>query len=330
MQRLLTSMVKDPQTSGDTDGAAAASGPSKPTPNLGRGARKTAGQVQRAGRDMVLAAQTVAADTQLAAAKTRRITRDAKAILKRVRASVDAREVAGGLAGLTAGEVMGGAIGGVVGTLFGGPLGAAVGAELGAFTGGMLGMKLGTDAAHDFVAGQEAGNEKPVGGMLEPEVPNNETQKSTGRMGEIVGLASGASIGRIVAGPVGGVIGAVIGEVVGGQIGSDAPKPAGSPQSKPVLAGSDRLNRFGKRVAGESATILVGGAVGSLFGPVGRAAGRRVGFVVARQIEWDKLTEPLPEHQPAPVAALVPPLPDAELAPVDGTATVEAQQDAAT
>ena len=41
------------------------------------------------------------------------------------------------------------------------------------------------------------------------------------RLGEIVGLTSGAAVGRIVAGPIGGLVGAALGEIVGGQVGQE-------------------------------------------------------------------------------------------------------------
>jgi hypothetical protein len=65
------------------------------------------------------------------------------------------------------------------------------------------------------------------------------------------------------------------------------------------------LNRLGRRTAGEAATILAGGAFGAVFGPGGRAAGRRLGLVVGRQIEWEKLSIRPRDAQPdrAPRAA---------------------------
>lgn len=267
------------------------------------------------GRDIVQVAQDMLADSQAAVSRGKQVARDATTAFKRIRAAVDPREVAGGLAGLTAGEVMGGAIGGVVGTLVAGPFGTVLGAEVGAFTGGILGMKLGADAVTGLVEKQQAApgakpkakpkpeKSKPVSAPPAGTKPDN-----SARMGEIVGLASGASLGRLVAGPVGGLVGAVVGEVIGGQVAKDRSSsgepPASAPQSQIAAGASVHLNRLGKRVAGESATILVGGAVGSIFGAGGRVVGRRVGFVVARQIEWDKLTDPLPEEQlaAAPVA----------------------------
>jgi hypothetical protein len=262
------------------------------------------------GRDIVEVAQGMLADSQAVVARGKQIARDAKTAFKRIRAAVDPREVAGGLAGLTAGEVMGGAIGGVVGTLVAGPFGTALGAEVGAFTGGMLGMKLGADAVTGLVEKQQAvPSAKPKAKpKSEKSKPTNSPAASvkpenSARMGEIVGLASGASLGRLVAGPVGGLVGAVVGEVIGGQVAKDrgaaAERQPAAPQSQIAAGTTVRLNRLGKRVAGESATILVGGAVGSIFGAGGRVVGRRVGFVIARQIEWDKLTDPLSEDEPA-------------------------------
>lgn len=222
---------------------------------------------------------------------------EAKETVRQIRGAIDPREVAGGYAGLTAGEVIGGAVGGVAGAVMGGPPGAVVGAEVGAFTMGMLGLKLGMDAVHDFVETRQgsdpdgqvapvtdaAANPNQVGSLLGSRIK--------GRMGEIVGLTSGATAGLAVAGPAGGFVGAVVGETVGGRFRQEAARFLAA--RDPLLLPRDRatlwLDRFGKNTAGEAATVLVAGGIGALFGPSGFKVGNRIGRVVSKRIEWDKL-----------------------------------------
>ena len=274
-------------------GRAGAALPLRVARNVGRNVASTAGQVQRIGKGLADVAHAVALDRRNARAKGKQLVVDARVLLKQARATVDPREIAGGFAGLTAGEVVGGAVGGVAGTLVGGPAGAIVGAELGAFTAGMLGMKLGADAARDLTITKGSAR-TPAPPATGDAVATGATDPKRGeRLGEIVGLTSGAAVGRIVAGPIGGLVGAALGEIVGGQVGQETagvrPIAAAVP-AQPTMGAAKRLNRLGKRTAGEAATILAGGAVGAVFGPGGRAAGRRLGLVVGRQIEWEKLS----------------------------------------
>jgi len=279
--------------------------------NVGHNVAITAGQVQRVGKGLADVAQAVAFDRRNARAKGKQLVVDARVLLKQARATVDPREIAGGFAGLTAGEVVGGAVGGVAGTLMGGPAGGIVGAEVGAFTAGMLGMKLGADAARDMT-GAKGGAQTPAPTATGHAVAAGAAGPKRGeRLGEIVGLTSGAAVGRIVAGPIGGLVGAVLGEAVGGQVGQETvgAKPAAAVPAQPAMGAAERLNRLGKRTAGEAATILAGGAVGAVFGPGGRTAGRRLGLVVGRQIEWEKLSIHPRDVQPAraPRAARIAP-----------------------
>lgn len=202
---------------------------------------------------------------------------EVKVALQQVRQAVDPREVAGGFVGLTAGEAIGGAVGGVAGAMVAGPPGAIAGAEVGAFTAGMLGLKLGMDAMQDLST--QPARQRPVRVMR---------RKLHGRMGEIIGLTSGATVGLVVAGPPGGLVGAVVGETLGGQInkgfsGAALRRPGGKDGM------TQWLDRFGKNTAGEATTVLVAGSVGSLFGVTGLKVGQRIGRVVAQRIEWDRL-----------------------------------------
>ena len=122
------------------------------------------------------------------------------------------------------------------------------------------------------------------------------------RIGEIVGLTSGATLGLVIAGPAGGLLGAVLGETLGGRVGANVAKlPAENDVSslpKPGERASQWLDRFGKKTAGEATTVLVAGSVGSLLGPSGIKVGQRVGRVVGQRIEWDKLSKAPPEKLP--------------------------------
>ncbi len=262
--------------------------------------------------------------------KGRKIIRGTKDTLKQIRAAVDPRVVGGGVAGLTAGQVVGGAVGGVFGVVIAGPAGAVVGAEVGAFTAGVLGLKLGVDAVHDHLEKKRAGQaSKPEASdpavPSDPGKPSQKTsagrflqRKTSERVGEIVGLTSGASVGLIIAGPAGGVVGAVLGEALGGHMGEDMAKSRstkGTPAlKKPKESVSQWLDRFGKTTVGESASMLVAGSVGSVFGPGGRLVGQRVGLIFGKRIEWHKLgrereggaepaTRPLLPETSSPVGA---------------------------
>jgi len=280
---------------------------------LKQGAAGAAQRARLAGRDLAGTVQTVAADPLRARARGRELVLGAGETLKQLRSAVDHREVAGGLAGLTAGEVMGGAIGGAAGVFVAGPAGAIVGAEVGAFAAGMLGMKLGTDAVRDFVGTTPDGAiVAPVGGAAQAEEAILKRQSSE-RLGGVIGLTSGASVGRVVAGRPGGWIGAAIGEAVARQAGG-GPAKAASGSAGPVQAGPGKnpalwLNRFGKNTAGEAATILLAGSIGSIFGPGGRSVGQRLGLIVGRQIAWDNLVGPTTETaavgSPAPLATAI-------------------------
>jgi hypothetical protein len=256
--------------------------------------------VQRVGRELAGATRAVAADRQLAAAKSRQLIEEAKRLVEQARATADPGEVAAGFAGLAAGEVMGGAVGGVVGALVGGPPGAILGAEVGAFTGGMLGMKLGTDAVHDFV-GVQVVSTAPQSESNDGELSGSSDSRETAvGVGTIVGLTSGASVGRLVAGRAGGAVGAFVGQAIARQLEQ---VPTGA-APKADISATERLNRFGKRTAGEAATILVAGAIGSVFGSGGRAVGRRFGFVLGHQITWEQLSLPSLEGQTAVALSL--------------------------
>jgi hypothetical protein len=259
---------------------------------VGRNLLRTAAKAQRVRRDLTQVAQVTAADRRRAVVKGKQVVDDAKVLLKQARRTVDPNEIIGGFAGLTAGEVVGGAVGGIAGTIVGGPAGAIVGAEVGAFTGGMLGVKLGTDAVRDF-GGTPDVSPPALSAEMNGEQTDYDKAKRPTRIGEIVGLTSGASVGRIVAGPIGGVAGGILGEAIGGQVGKEAKnvraEPAASSPPKPMRSVADIANRAGKNMAGEAATVLVGTLIGSVFGPSGRTAGRRLGFVLGRQIAWDKL-----------------------------------------
>ncbi|HNS03934.1 MAG TPA: hypothetical protein PKM78_16320 [Anaerolineae bacterium] len=244
-----------------------------------------------------------------------------KLALRQLRQAVDPREVAGGFVGLTAGEVIGGAVGGAAGGVLGGPPGAVVGAEVGAFTVGMLGLKLGMDAVQDL---KDANAAQPPADPVQPADSAEQTMGAklsrnlSGRTGEIVGLTSGATIGLTVAGPAGGLIGAVVGETVGGRITQGLAQPASAedaapprPDDKPTA--TQWLDRVGKNTAGEAATVLVAGSVGSMFGLSGLKVGQRIGRVVSKRIEWDQLGSRPAEEQPnesrgALAATCAPPL----------------------
>jgi len=237
--------------------------------------------------------------------KGRNIIRGTKDTLNQLRTAVDPRVVGGGVAGLTVGNVVGGAVGGVVGAAVAGPAGAVVGAEVGAFTAGVLGVKLGADAVHDHLAKKRVrrASQPESSGPAAPAGPARQAddvsvgrflQRKTGeRVGEVVGLTSGASVGLIIAGPVGGLVGAVLGEALGGHVAEDitssnSAKTAAVPK-KPKESMSQWLDRFGKTTLGESASVLVAGSVGSIFGPSGRLVGQRVGLIFGKRVEWHKL-----------------------------------------
>lgn len=231
---------------------------------------------------------------------------EAQAALQQIRSAIDPREVAGGYAGLTAGEVIGGAVGGVAGAAVGGPPGAIVGAEVGAFTMGMLGLKLGMDAVHDYAETRpSAGHVRRSAPALtttpdEGRVVNELGSRVRGRAGEIIGLTSGATVGLAFAGPAGGFVGAVVGETVGGRFRQDAARilAARDPLLLPRERATQWLDRFGKNTAGEAATVLVAGGIGALFGPSGFKVGNRLGRVVSKRIEWDRLGASTSEAQP--------------------------------
>lgn len=230
---------------------------------------------------------------------------EVKVALQQIRSAVDPREVAGGFVGLATGEAIGGAVGGMAGAVMAGPAGAVVGAEVGAFTAGMLGLKLGMDAVQDLRAVSERAGDAgktaqtttpPQGTVAEPAAavtPRFFRRKMTGRAGEILGLTTGATAGLVIAGPPGGLLGAVVGETVGGQIKRGFGKSQATPGVlwHPMNNESITrwLDRFGKKTAGEAATVLVAGSVGSLFGATGLKVGQRIGRVVSQRIEWDKL-----------------------------------------
>lgn len=225
--------------------------------------------------------------------------------LRQIRQAVDAREVAGGFVGLTAGEAIGGAVGGAAGAAVAGPPGAIVGAEVGAFTAGMLGLKLGMDAVQDL---KDAGAASPPANLSAPadgagrRIGATLGRKLQGRTGEIVGLTSGAAIGLVVAGPAGGLVGAVVGETVGARVTQGLAKPAVEPAAEqPQLDDNQAiarwLDRFGKNTAGEAATVLVAGSVGSVFGLSGLKVGQRIGRVVSKRIEWDHLGKQATEER---------------------------------
>ncbi len=233
---------------------------------------------------------------------------DARLVLRQIRQAVDPREVAGGFVGLTAGEMIGSAVGGAAGAAVAGPPGALVGAEVGAFTAGMLGLKMGMDAVQDLKDTLATG----ATGPNSPAAPGvSGAGRALGRSvqarsSEIVGLTSGATIGLVMAGPAGGMVGAVVGETVGARLKAGLIRPAGGqPANWPLPTASENisqwLNRFGRNTAGEAATILVAGSVGSMFGPSGFKVGQRIGRVVSKRIEWDHLGQPMPEEMSSAV-----------------------------
>jgi len=234
---------------------------------------------------------------------------DAKVVWRQMRQAVDPREVAGGFVGLTAGEVIGGAVGGAAGAAVAGPPGAIVGAEVGAFTAGMLGLKLGMDAVQDL---KESSVAHPPAGADQAATPDADlagrtlSHKMQARSSEIVGLTSGATIGLVMAGPAGGMVGAVVGETLGARLKAGLIRPAaGQPANWPLPNGGENvsqwLNRFGKNTAGEAATILMAGSVGSVFGLSGLTVGQRIGRVVSKRIEWDQLAQPITAETPSAV-----------------------------
>ena len=213
------------------------------------------------------------------------VAADAKGTLRQIRKAIDPREVAGGYAGLTAGEMVGGAVGGVAGAAVGGPAGAVVGAEVGAFTVGMLGLKLGMDAVGDYLKPKDDDTALKQAAPADPGqkglVDRVRDKAGERRIGEIVGLTSGATLGLVIAGPAGGLLGAVLGETLGGRVGSNVAKPltekAPPSQAGPGQGASQWLDRFGKNTAGEATTVLVAGSVGSVFGLSGLKVGQRIG-----------------------------------------------------
>lgn len=221
---------------------------------------------------------------------------DSRVTLRQIRKAVDPRELAGGYVGLTAGEVIGGAVGGTAGAVVAGPAGAVVGAEVGAFTAGMLGLKLGMDAVQDL---REAQGDTPVLGRdgsargVTIRYAKVLRGKAKGRVGEIVGLTSGATVGLVIAGPAGGLVGAVVGESLGGRLKETLAKvradAEASVQPKAPADVSQWLDRFGKNTAGEAATVLVAGSVGALFGTSGLKVGQRIGRIISKRVEWDRL-----------------------------------------
>lgn len=229
---------------------------------------------------------------------------DARLVLRQMRQAVDPREVAGGFVGLTAGEVIGGAVGGAAGAAVAGPPGALVGAEVGAFAAGMLGLKLGMDAVQDLKDTLAPGQPGEANNPAQPAAVDAGRalgRKARDRSSEIVGLTSGAAIGLVVAGPAGGMVGAVVGETMGARLRAGLIRPATAQAASPILPTrgenvSQWLNRFGKNTAGEAATILVAGSVGSVFGLSGLKVGQRIGRVVSKRIEWDQLGQPMPEE----------------------------------
>jgi DNA-binding CsgD family transcriptional regulator len=262
----------------------------------------------------------------------RKIIRTTKATLKQIGAAVDPRVVGGAVAGMTAGQVAGGVVGGVFGAAVAGPAGAVIGAEVGAFTSGLVGLKVGADAVHGRLEKKRArqASQPQASGEAEPTSPAGQAdkasvdgvlQRKTGeRVGEFVGLSSGASVGLIIAGPAGGLVGAVLGEALGGQVGEDVArskftKKAGLPQ-KPKESVPRWLDRFGKNTLGESASVLVAGSVGAVFGPSGRMVGQRVGLIFGKQVEWYKLGQgPEDGAQPSEQLLSQPLLPDGSPGP---------------
>ncbi len=247
-------------------------------------------QAQQLRQDLVDLLQAATGDRALAQAKGRQLLQDTGALLHQVRQAIDHREVAGGLVGLTAGEVLGGAVGGAAGAAVAGPLGAVVGAEVGAFAAGTLGLKFGTEAVRDFVDDGGSGCDVAPAGDGDPAAPASCLKRpATGKYGRTVGFAAGGSAGRVIAGRRGGFIGELLGEAAGGRV--DATSAPRANREKPGLW----LDRVGMNLIGESASTLVGGAVGSVFGPSGRLLGRRLGTIVGLQIAWHKLIEPVAE-----------------------------------
>lgn len=243
--------------------------------------------------------------------KAQEIVKGTKSTLKQVRDAVDPRIVAGGLAGLTAGEIVGGVVGGVAGGAVAGPAGAVVGAQVIGFSAGMLGLKLGADAVYDNLEAKRARKAGKIPGEASRKTTVGRfLQLKTGeRLGEIVGLTSGASLGLVIAGPAGGLVGAVLGEALGGHIGEDLNRPKSSKPNRKQANGtiSQWVDRFGKNTAGEAATVLVAGSVGSIFGPSGRLVGHRIGLIVGKRVEWHKLggeTDTAPEQPPMHAIAL--------------------------
>ncbi|MCO5192884.1 MAG: helix-turn-helix transcriptional regulator [Anaerolineae bacterium] len=244
-------------------------------------------------------------------AKAQELVQGTKSTLKHVRDAVDPRVVAGGLAGLTAGEIVGGVVGGVAGGAVAGPAGAVVGAQVVGFSAGMLGLKLGADAVYDNLEAKRTNkaNKTPGESSRKTSVGRFLQIKTGERLGEIVGLTSGASLGLVIAGPAGGLVGAVLGEALGGHIGEDLNRPKSDKQTQRQSTGtiSQWVDRFGKNTAGEAATVLVAGSVGSIFGPSGRLVGHRIGLIVGKRIEWHKLGDETDEV-PAPAQPTIQPI----------------------
>ena len=172
-----------------------------------------------------------------------------------------------------------------------------MGAEVGAFTVGMLGLKLGMDAVGDYLKPKDDDTALKQAAPADPGqkglVDRVRDKAGERRIGEIVGLTSGATLGLVIAGPAGGLLGAVLGETLGGRVGSNVAKPltekAPPSQAGPGQGATQWLDRFGKNTAGEAATVLVAGSVGSVFGLSGLKVGQRIGRVVSKRVEWDKL-----------------------------------------
>jgi hypothetical protein len=235
----------------------------------------------------------LAKDRKVAEAQGQQLRRDTEEMLTELRAAVDHREVAGGLVGLTAGEVLGGAMGGAAGAVVGGPVGAVLGAEVGAFVAGTLGLKFGTDAVQDYV-GQPDDEPALASDAVSPRDVSQLRRAGNGRYGRTIGLASGASVGKVVGGARGSLIGGVLGEAVGSRADAAAAERAAAPALSKTADGgfAGWLDRFGKNAAGEAATVLVAGTIGSVFGPGGRALGRRLGLIVGTRIAWENLNAP--------------------------------------
>ena len=70
---------------------------------------------------------------------------------------------------------------------------------------------------------------------------------------------------------------------------TELPFDGGSSSLIGVIVMSPLLSSIGASLTALIATVLVAGSVGSVFGLSGLKVGQRIGRVVSKRVEWDKL-----------------------------------------